>query len=172
MKTTVALLILLILFSLNSVAQEHPQFNLPQGAKARLGKGSTTGVAYSPDGTRLAVPSSIGIWLYDAHTGVEVDLLSGQDWFYSVSFSPDGKILAAGGYQEIRLWDAVTGAPKQAITGHTDWIFIVDSTINNTYYGEFYSEFKKQIDINSSRHTPCAVTPRTPIYQGSFIVSH
>ena len=35
-------------------------------ASIRLGKGSLTGpVAYSPDGARLAVASSLGIWLYD-----------------------------------------------------------------------------------------------------------
>ena len=40
MKTTVTLLILLTLFSLNTYAQEYTQWHLPNGAKMRLGKGS------------------------------------------------------------------------------------------------------------------------------------
>ena len=61
-----SLVLLPILFSLNAVAQDSPQRKLPEGASMRLGKGSLTGpVAYSPDGARLAVASSLGIWLYD-----------------------------------------------------------------------------------------------------------
>ena len=37
-----------------------PDWNLPEGAKMRLGKGEISGnIAYSPDGTRLAVASTI-----------------------------------------------------------------------------------------------------------------
>ena len=53
MKITVALLILFTLFSLNTFAQDYTQWSLPDGAKARLGKGWINGIRYSPDGTRL-----------------------------------------------------------------------------------------------------------------------
>ena len=63
MKTIVALLILLILSSLNTFAQNYTQFSLPEGAKRRLGKGEiSSNLAYSSDGTRLAVASHVGIW--------------------------------------------------------------------------------------------------------------
>ena len=62
MKTTVTLLILLTVVSLNTFAQEYTQQGLPDGAKMRLGKGRISELAYSPDGTWLAVASSIGIW--------------------------------------------------------------------------------------------------------------
>ena len=92
MKVTVTLLMLFLLFPLNTSAQEYTQWSLPEGAKARLGKGHITGnIAYSPDGTRLAMASSIGIWIYDAHTGKELALLTGHTKDVSgVSFSPDG----------------------------------------------------------------------------------
>lgn len=35
-------------------------------------------VAYSPDGALFAVASSVGVWLYDAHTGAEVTSLGGD----------------------------------------------------------------------------------------------
>ena len=81
----------------NIFAQDSPQWHLPEGAKARIGKGRVNEVKCSPDGTKLAVASSIGIWIYDAQTGEEIDLLTGHtDSVYSVAFSPDGKKSQAG----------------------------------------------------------------------------
>ena len=60
MKITVTLLLLFLLFPLSSSAQDYTQWSLPKGTKARLGKGHITGnIAYSPDGTRFALASSI-----------------------------------------------------------------------------------------------------------------
>lgn len=49
---------------------------LPEGVIVRLGKGRIGEVAYALDGKRLAVASGIGIWLYDAKTGEELNLLT------------------------------------------------------------------------------------------------
>ena len=78
-------------------------------------------IAYSPDGTRLAVAGSIWIWIYDAQTSEELNLLTGHtDYVNSVSFSPDGNTLASGsGDRTIRLWDVETGDPIRTLTGHT-----------------------------------------------------
>ena len=61
--------------------QDYSRVNLPDGAIARLGKG---GVSYRtevspfpPDGGRLAVATSMGVWLYDAETFDELALLTG-----------------------------------------------------------------------------------------------
>ena len=100
---------------------------LPEGARYRIGKGRLhRGIAYSPDGTRLAVASSIGVWIYDAHTGEELALFTGHsEPVLSVAFSPDGKILASGAGRkwnwwredsEIRLWDADTGEHLTTLT--------------------------------------------------------
>ena len=119
MKTMVTLLILLPLLSLNTFAQDYTQWGLPEGVKTRRDKGEINEIAYSPDGTRLAAASSIGICLYDAYTGAEVSLLTGHTgWVQSVSFSPDGTTIASGSSDDtIRLWDAQTGAPKRTLTG-------------------------------------------------------
>ena len=137
MKTTVTLLILFTLFSPNTFAQDSPQWGLPDGATARLGKGTIYGnIAYSPDGTRLAVASGIGIWLYDTATHQEIALLTGHTGtVFSVSYSPDGNSIASGsgdhtihtipsgsGDNTIRLWDAVTGAHKHTLTGHRGYV--------------------------------------------------
>ena len=86
-----------MIFTSNTFAQDSPQWHLPEGAKARLGKGSISEIAYSPDGTRLAVASSIGIWIYDTQTGEELDLFVGYTYpVNSVAFSPDDSTLASG----------------------------------------------------------------------------
>ena len=124
MKTTLSLLMLFALFSLNANPQDYTQWGLPDGAIARLDKGEISEIAYSPDGARLAVASSIGIWLYDTATYQEVALLTGHtDWVWSVAFSPDGGTLASGsGDGTVRLWDALTGAHLRILEGHTDWV--------------------------------------------------
>ena len=76
MKIAVALLMLLALLLPNTIAQEYTQLNLPEGAVGRLGKGSINVVQYSPDGTQLAVSTSIGIWLYDIESHQEIALIT------------------------------------------------------------------------------------------------
>ena len=60
---------IVILFSVGIKHTPSPKITrdggYPTGAKVRLGKGQIYDLKYSPDGTRLAVTSSIGIWLYD-----------------------------------------------------------------------------------------------------------
>ncbi len=118
MKTIITLT-LLSLFSLNTFAQDDTQWGLPEGAKMRLGKGILSGsIAYSPDGTRLAVASTIGIWLYDTATHQEVALPTEHAfWVDDVAFSPDGQTIASASSDHVRLWDAYTGEHKQTLKG-------------------------------------------------------
>ena len=75
MKIFFTLLSLFVLSSL-CAAQEFPQLGLPDGAKLRLGNGKITQIQYSPDGTRLAVGTGIGIWIYDTSNRKEAALFA------------------------------------------------------------------------------------------------
>ena len=101
----------------NDLAQDSMQWNLPKGAKARLGKGRIHELQYSPDGTILAVASSIGIWLYDVKTHKEISLLTEhQSQVSSVAFSPDGCTVVSGSMDgTILLWDRRTSSCKKVI---------------------------------------------------------
>ena len=59
MRTRLLSIFLMLFFftfcSPNTFAQDYTQLNLPEGAKALLSKGTINEIAYSLDGTRLAV---------------------------------------------------------------------------------------------------------------------
>ena len=112
----------LLLALLSPVAtRATPSESLPIGAKARLGRGTVVAVQYSPDGTRLAVGGSVGIWLYDTRTYEVVSLIPGHDAdALGFSFSPDARTLVGGDQDGIvRLWDVTTGNFRHALEGHT-----------------------------------------------------
>ena len=132
MKNKISLILIAFIITLNYTttisAQDSPQWHLPEGAKARIGKGSILDIAYSPDGTRLAVSSDIGMWFYDAQTGKELSLFAGDTYAVSsIAYSPDGKTIAGGGWN-IRLWDAETGTYKTTLIGH-------NSRVSRILYG-------------------------------------
>lgn len=105
----------------NVLSADYTQWSLPEGAIKRLGKGMIYGnISFSQDSSLLAVASSIGVWLYDAYTGDELNLFTNQTGpIESVAFSPDGKSLACSSSSEIYLYDVDTGSLKLVISAHT-----------------------------------------------------
>ena len=110
--------------------QDSTKWGLPGGAEARLGKGVISAIAYSPSGSRLAVASRTGIWIYDAVTGEERSLLGAHTGMItSIAYSRDGKMLASAhnvhGYIKNRefyvaLWDATTGTLIKTLSHKSD----------------------------------------------------
>ncbi len=108
----------------NNFTQDSTKWKLPEGAKTRLGKGHIFDMVHSPDGKLLAAAGTIGIWIYDAHTGEELNLLTEHmESASTVAFSPDNSLLASDGKDNtILLCDPHTGKHKMTLTGHTEGI--------------------------------------------------
>ena len=113
---------------------DYRTWHLPDGAIIRLGKGAIGAVACSPDFQRLAVASSIGVWLYDVATSRELALFTGHTGrvgtlAYSpgtVAFSPNGTMLASVPYiytglfysGTLNLWNVATGENIATLGGY------------------------------------------------------
>ncbi len=122
------------LLLLNGFAQDFAtQWHLPEGAKARLGKGKLSNIKLSPDNTRVVASTSIGIWIYDAQTGEVVSLftesqIGEKDGYLSkippeaLTFSADASIVASAHGKSIYVWDTFTGNAFAMLDEHPDSI--------------------------------------------------
>ena len=131
------------MFFPNDPTQNNTEWYVSEEPRTRLGKGIIREIKYSPDGTQLAVGSSIGIWIYNAHTGKELNLLTGHTkWPGVIAYSPNGQILASGGTDwpeliayspdgslyagTVCLWDPNTGEHKVTLGEHEERVECVE----------------------------------------------
>jgi WD40 repeat protein len=92
------------------------------------------GVAFSPDGQRLATAGYDGTTrVWDMAGGRGARTLQGQHTgpVNSVTVTPDGqRIITAGMDGTVRLWDTVSGQELRKFVGHTDRVWSVAVTPN------------------------------------------
>jgi WD40 repeat protein/serine/threonine protein kinase len=86
------------------------------------------GVAFSPDGARLAsVSEDQTMRLWETATGREIHVARGHTGpVNTVAFSPDGRRVSSGGNDgSVRLWDAATGRCLGVCEGHGERVWAV-----------------------------------------------
>lgn len=93
---------------------------------ARLAVGEPLAVAWSPDGSRLAIADGPRVWLYDADLRPLGALEGHTAAVRAVAWSPQGDRLASASLDDtVRIWDIASRQPLAVFTGHTDWVFAV-----------------------------------------------
>lgn len=148
MKETRFLYIVCVLFFSLLLSNVHAQdfaaqWHLPEGAKARLGRGRLINIKLSPDNTRVVASTSIGTWIYDAQTGEVVSLftesqIGEKDGFLprtppeTLTFSPDASIVATAHGTRIYVWDTFTGNAFAMLDEHPDSINAIALSPNGT----------------------------------------
>ncbi|MCU0486042.1 MAG: protein kinase [Anaerolineales bacterium] len=70
----------------------------------RWGRGTIEDIAWSPDGTLLAVGGSLGIHIYDPQTLELLQYLETETGAYTLAFSPDGTMLTVGLADTTNTW--------------------------------------------------------------------
>jgi WD40 repeat protein/mono/diheme cytochrome c family protein len=77
---------------------------------------SVHAIAFSADGTQVAVGSEVDAKVYDAKAGTKIATLSGHEGgIFAVAFSPDGKRVATGGFDgSVRVFELPGGKLKSA----------------------------------------------------------
>ncbi len=103
---------------------------VPQGARARLGRGTVNRIAVSPDGKTFVVAAATGLFFYDLATFQAIRSIPTNIAMTDVSFSSDGSTLASlskrvtpitttssrVNYDSIYIWDAMSGQLRQEIS--------------------------------------------------------
>ncbi len=192
-KTTLFYIVHLFVFCLllsNGFAQDYTaQWHLPEGAKARLGSGKLNNIIFSPDGTRIAVSTSIGIWVYDTQTREAVSLFAEiqtgkKERFFPTKppevliFSADAVLVASAHGNSIYVWDTVTGAAFAMLDEHPDAITAIALSPDNTKLATAGGDWVVRLwdvstgkFINSLRGHPGAVNAVTFSPDGKILAS-
>ena len=132
----------------DKIVTDYTKWELPEKAKARLGKGWINAIQFSPDGTQLAVGGGIGVWLYDVSTGKEISLFPGT--CRALAFSPDGHFLVNGGDDSTTLWEVAT---SRKVTPH--------DPLPATSVLWFSKDSKTLVTLNQSGDTICWIDTDT-----------
>ncbi len=93
----------------------------------RMNFGPNNGIAFSPDGTLLAVCSAHHAEIIGARDGRVLRLIRGHAGTVAdVAFSPDGRVIVTGSYDgTARTWEVATGIPFRTFAGHTGGVYAV-----------------------------------------------
>lgn len=113
------------------------------------------GLAFSPDGTKLASAShdkTVRVW--DLPTRTELATLEGHtDLVVAVAWSPDGWYIASGSYDNtVRTWDGRTFERRAIYDGHTDWANQVAFSPENLLYSAGFDGTIRAWPLTSDEH--------------------
>ena len=103
----------------NTLHQALPELHIVRSITAHE-TGGAPGVAFSPDGARLAsigVDGAAKVWNTGSGELVQTFTDEPDTIGYDIAFSPDGELLAASWASQVLVWDAVSGEQRWRLPG-------------------------------------------------------
>jgi hypothetical protein len=112
--------------------------------------GGVLGVAWSPNGTRVAMGDWNGqVQAWDANTGLHVINFYDsalQSRVEAVIWLRDGKNIAAGGDDAVVwIWNAATGQVQRIYRGHADWVITLACSPDGKYIASGSKDLTVQV---------------------------
>lgn len=162
-RLLILLVLLTVIYQFSGYAEDAAQNGLPEGAIARLGKGGINLIRFSPNGSKLAVGTDIGLWLYDVVEGpLSGKFFGGFNQVNVLAFSSDGSMLASGGINNPELGIMTTDNSQKyssynisedsiillGITFHDNSIISLNYTSALIHYNT-YGEKKSKLPLQS-----------------------
>jgi WD40 repeat protein len=113
-KTIILLVFLAVLMPAGILHSQSDTMMILEGKDFR----NLAGIAYSPDGTRIAAGYSYKIIIWDAIKGIPADTLNNaQGIKYTIRYNHDGSLILCNGDTTPQLWNANTGELIKTFTG-------------------------------------------------------
>jgi WD40 repeat protein len=136
-------------------------------ASNRPAEPETDGVAFSPDGRKLATSVGGAVNVWDAYSSWSLFMIRGGRG--SVVFSPEGSMLAREGDNSVMLWDANSGLLVRRLPGHSDQTSaIAFSPDGHVLVTSGIADKIIRMDDVDSGQTLITLTGDTPIYSLAF----
>ncbi|MBX3085420.1 MAG: WD40 repeat domain-containing protein [Anaerolineae bacterium] len=105
--------------------------SLPMTSRAEVNPAATA-LAWSPDGTLLAVGGSDGVTLYTPDLAISGQLPDSRADISALAWNNDGSQLAAGRYDGlVRVWDVADSSVRYTLHGHIGAVNAIAWGVNN-----------------------------------------
>ncbi len=107
---------------------------------------SAGGIAWSPDGTRIAASMTGEVRIYNSTTGTKLLSYKQQPGYISaIVWSPDGERIASMDGNSVHVWNVATGSFYYAYRNHTDSLRDVAWSPNGRYLASSSNDCTVQI---------------------------
>lgn len=111
--------------------------------------GGGNGLAFSPDGRRIALAQEDSVSIWNAQSGQLLVTLKGHSAMVKcLASSPDGQRIATGsGDQSVKIWDAAGGQEMLTLRGHHESVVSVAFSLDGRWLASASAQFDKPGEI-------------------------